>query len=155
MSNKPVKRSEYLQPLSRDHHHALLLCWKIKTGIKNGTEAERIKTYAEWFYHKHLHPHFEAEEKYVFPVIGSNNDLIKKALSDHRQLNEFFKSDSDLQNQLSLFADLLELHIRFEERILFNEIQEMATQSELKLILQSHSEYKFTDNLNDPFWENK
>ena len=32
----PIKRSEYLKPLSRDHHQGLLLCWKIRTGLKKG-----------------------------------------------------------------------------------------------------------------------
>src|SRR5690606_10923423 len=31
-SEKPIKRNKDLQPFSRDHHHSLLLCWKIRTG---------------------------------------------------------------------------------------------------------------------------
>jgi len=42
MSN-PIKRNEALKPLSRDHHHGLLLCWKIRQGIKLNIEPERIK----------------------------------------------------------------------------------------------------------------
>ena len=41
----PIKRSEFLKPISREHHHGLLLCWKIRAGLKKGIEPERIKLY--------------------------------------------------------------------------------------------------------------
>lgn len=41
--SKSIKRTKALQPLSRDHHHGLLLCWKIRQGIKLNVEPERIK----------------------------------------------------------------------------------------------------------------
>jgi len=44
-------------------------------------------------------------------------------------------------------------HIRFEERVLFNEIQSAATPLELEKIAQFHSDEKFKDNLNDVFWK--
>ncbi len=34
MKNIPIKRSEFLIQLSRDHHFTLLFCWKIKEGLK-------------------------------------------------------------------------------------------------------------------------
>ena len=33
MHPKPQKRHKALQPLSREHHHGLLLSWKIRTGF--------------------------------------------------------------------------------------------------------------------------
>jgi hypothetical protein len=47
---KPLKRHAALQPLSREHHHGLLLGWKIRTGLSNGAPLERIKAYADWFF---------------------------------------------------------------------------------------------------------
>jgi len=44
-------------------------------------------------------------------------------------------------------------HIRFEERILFGEIQKIATVEQLQSIEFNHSDEKFVDNLTDPFWE--
>src|SRR5690606_36276296 len=67
---KPIKRDENIQPFSREHHHGLLLSWKIKTGFKKNLELERIKRYTDWFYKNQLLPHFEAEEKYLFPILG-------------------------------------------------------------------------------------
>ena len=148
----PIKRNTILQPISREHHHTLLLSWKIRTGIKKGIELERIKSYADWFYQQHILPHFEIEEQYLFPVLGSNHELVKRALSEHRKIKRLFEAENELQNKLSLIEEVLESHIRFEERVLFNEIQAVATAEQLKEIELNHTEEKFEDNMNDPFW---
>lgn len=149
----PIKRSEILKPISREHHHSLLLSWKIRTGLKKGIELERIKAYTNWFYTNHVLPHFEIEEKYLFVVLGDDHDMIKRALSEHRKLKRLFEGENDLQRNLSLIEELLESHIRFEERVLFNEIQSVATSEQLQQIAIHHVEEKFEDNLSDPFWE--
>ncbi len=41
--SKPIKRSVALKPLSREHHHGLLLSWKIREGFNRNVEIERIK----------------------------------------------------------------------------------------------------------------
>lgn len=151
--NKPIKRHEALKTLSREHHHGLLLCWKIRAGIKKNTELSRIKKYADWFYQTHLIPHFEMEEKYIFSILGSQNDLVRKAISEHRRLKRLFGNDLDHQKTLSLIEEELERHIRFEERILFNEIQKVASPEQLLTIEQIQSEEKFVDNLTDAFWK--
>ena len=61
MHPKPQKRHKALQPLSREHHHGLLLSWKIRSGFSKNIEPKRIRTYADWFFKTHLIPHFEME----------------------------------------------------------------------------------------------
>lgn len=148
----PIKRDQILQPISREHHQALLLCWKIRTGLKKNIPLERIKVYADWFYQIHILPHFDIEEKYLFSILGDSNELIKKAKSEHRKIKRLFESTVDLNKQLSQIEELLESHIRFEERVLFNEIQSLATPYQLQQIAIHHIEEKFEDNLSDPFW---
>ena len=150
---KPQKRAEALQPLSREHHHGLLFCWKVRTGLKKGVEVKRIKKYADWFFKNHIIPHFKTEEKYVFTVLEETDDLIKKALAQHRKILRLFKSKEDLEKNLTLLEECLEAHIRFEERTLFNRIQEVASTEQLKQIELVHADEKFEDNLTDPFWE--
>ncbi|WP_220699407.1 hemerythrin domain-containing protein [Pelobium manganitolerans] len=150
---KPLKRSEKLKPLSREHHHALLLCWKIKTGFAKNIAPERIKAYADWFFENHLKPHFAIEERYLFSVLGDENDLVKRAKREHQQIIELFTSEGDIAARLHDIKELLEQHIRFEERVLFNEIQKQATEQQLDDIEKYHHEEKFIDNLDDPFWE--
>jgi len=152
-TDKPIKRSEFLKPLSREHHHGLLFCWKIRTGIKKNVEVSRIKKYSDWFYQNYLVPHFEVEEKYVFPILGNDNELIKKAISEHRKMKQLFESTAEFEKNCSLIQEELEAHIRFEERVLFGEIQKIATAEQLLSIEFNHSDEKFVDNLTDPFWE--
>lgn len=149
---KPIKRSKELQPLSRDHHNGLLLCWKIRTGIKNGVEITRMKNYIDWFYENHLVQHFAVEEKYIFPVLGNENENIKKALHEHRRLRRLFEKKEDIKKTLNLIEEELESHIRFEERILFNEIQEVATEEELRNIETYHSNAIHCEDWKDEFW---
>jgi hypothetical protein len=149
----PIKRSEALKPLSHEHHQGLLLCWKIKAGIKKNIEAARIKKYADWFYHCHLLPHFEIEEEFVFTILESENELVKKAIAEHRRITELFDNTAAISANLQLIAEALENHIRFEERILFNEIQKIATAEQLQFIKLNHPDEKFADNISDMFWE--
>ena len=73
---KPLKRHEALKPISREHHHGLLLCWKIKTGMSKGVELSRIKGSVDYFYQTHLLPHFAMEEKYIFPILDNGHELM-------------------------------------------------------------------------------
>ena len=148
----PIKRNEFLKPISREHHHGLLLCWIIKTGLKNKVGLERIKRYTDWFFKNHLLAHFDIEEKYIFPILGDEHEYIIKALIEHRRLKQFFESSEELHRNLTLIQVELENHIRFEERILFNEIQLRATIEQLQQIKTSHSDSGFLDDLTDPFW---
>ncbi len=148
----PIKRNEFLKAISREHHHGLLLSWKIRTGFKKQIDPIRIKKYADWYYKTHLLPHFEVEEKYIFTILDKENELVKKALSEHRRLIHLFESENNLLKSLTSIEEELESHIRFEERILFNEIQEVATNEQLEQIKTSDSEEKFIDNLTDAFW---
>lgn len=150
-STSPIKRNEFIQPISREHHHGLLLCWKIKEGLKKKIELTRIKKYADWFYQNHLIPHFKLEEKTIYTFLDNENDWIKNAIAHHRKLTSLFESEVSEDN-LQQIVELLQKHIRFEERTLFNEIQKVATTAQLQSIADIHKEEKFEDNLTDAFW---
>ncbi len=90
MNRRPIKRDEALKPLSHDHYHALLLYWKIRTGFTKGVEFRRIKEYVNWFYNCHIKAYFEIEERLIYPILGSDTILVKKALSEYCRLEELF-----------------------------------------------------------------
>lgn len=152
MAPKPLKRHKALQPLSRDHHHGLLLSWKIRTGLNKQISPKRIKVYCDWFFENHLMPHFELEETHIFPLLGMEHELIQRGLVEHRLLKELFEDQENISKSLSLIEEDLEQHIRFEERVLFPEIQKIATEDDLILIGKIHLEKKFMDNVEDEFW---
>lgn len=149
---QPIKRHDQLKPVSREHHHALLLGWKIRTGLKKGVAPGRIKAYAEWFFARHLQPHFLLEEQFLFPIVGWTHEGVKKALADHVVLAKIIDSGLDTPEGLLSFAQELEAHIRFEERILFNQIQESATEEQWFLLQAHHADIHFEELMLDPFW---
>lgn len=152
MKHKPLKRHKALQPLSRQHHHGLLLSWKIRMGFSKNIEPERIRVYADWFYKTHLIPHFEMEEAHIFTILEEDNELITRALAEHQSIKQLFGETEDDAKTLSKIEETLEKHIRFEERVLFPEIQKMATEAQLAFIEEIHQEEGFIDKLDDEFW---
>lgn len=152
MEPKPLKRHKALQPFSREHHHGLLLSWKIRNGFNKNIDVKRIKTYADWFFENELIQHFELEETHIFPLLDSDHELIKRALAEHRRLKRLFNDDKDIEKSLHKIEEELEQHIRFEERILFPEIQKNATEEQLALIADIHHDERFVENMDDAFW---
>lgn len=150
---KPLKRHTAIQPLSREHHHGLQLCWKIRTGFQRNVAVPRIWSYTGWFYRNFLLPHFDAEEKLLFPVLGDEHSYIRKAVAEHRRLKRLFEDNQQVQRSLNRIEEELEKHIRFEERVLFNEIQQAASEAQLLEIAQLHTGTVFPDTWEDRFWE--
>jgi len=151
--NKPIKRHQALQHLSRQHHFGLLFSWKLRKGFSKNIETERLSEYAKWFFQQEIKPHFSDEEKYVFPILEEENELVERALKEHRRLERLFHDTKDPKKSLSKLEEELDSHIRFEERILFNEIQKVATEAQLKKIDEIHRRLEKTPNYHDPFWE--
>ena len=152
MDRKPIKRHKSLQPLSREHHFGLLLSWKIRTGLKRNIEPLRIKKYTDWFWKTHLIFHFEAEEKYIFSILPHGDTMVKRAITEHRKLRRLFENENEVEKSLHAIEEELEKHIRFEERILFNEVQKIATEEQLQLI-DEHHKHEFSDDWDDAFWQ--
>ncbi len=151
MSVKPIKRHEALKAFSKDHHHGLLLCWKIREGLKRNIDLARIKAYANWFWENHLQQHFNEEEKYIFCILPADDALIIQALEQHKRLQNLFEETQHAPESLQSIQKELDEHIRYEERILFNKIQEVATEEQLNRILEVHKD-TFCDNWQDEFW---
>jgi iron-sulfur cluster repair protein YtfE (RIC family) len=149
---EPIKRHLSLQPLSRDHHFGLLMCFKIREGFRRNVEPERIKRYADWFWQHHLVPHFITEEKYVFPILGNEHPLVNQALAEHRHLQQLFERKEDVSDTMSQIEEALEAHIRFEERVLFNEIQKIATPDQLAECARYHHGAFEGEPWPDEFW---
>lgn len=150
---QPLKRHKALQPLSREHHYGLLLGWKIRTGFAKGITVERMKAYADWFFQQHLTAHFDMEEKHVFPLLGLDHPMIERAMKEHVLLRQLFAANDDLGYHLSQIEDVLEAHIRFEERVLFPEIQKVASEEQMAEVERLHGGDLPVDDWADKFWE--
>jgi len=130
---KPLKRSKELAPLSREHHDGLLFAWKIKQGLANGTPIETLCNYTRWFWTNHIKPHFKDEEKVLVKFLPADNPLVLQMFKEHAQIRDLIISlDKEPDsNSLQLLAEVINNHIRFEERELFVYAEKTLTQEQL------------------------
>jgi hemerythrin-like domain-containing protein len=123
-----MKRAEALQPLSHQHHNSLMACLLLKKGIARKASQSTLNDFLSKFFREDIEPHFEAEEKHLLPLLDQLKPSYGKILrSDHtllRVLAARFMNHFASFSYLSNFATLLENHIRFEERLVFNFVQE-------------------------------
>lgn len=124
-----MKRHIALQPLSREHHSALLLAQLLRNdapdyaGLPSDNDGKTL--YAVNFFNETLLQHFEKEELIFNQCKGLVHDLdtmIDETIAEHHVLKQLFSELNTLpvsNNQLHQTGLLLNSHIRKEERILF------------------------------------
>lgn len=125
-------RHPSLVPLSQDHHHGLALalrCRKQALGQLKPMGAaglrERAKEFGD-FFRGHLLAHFRAEEEILFPSLRAelpgSEAMLDELVRDHEQIRGAIprlEAGAGLAKLIFDLGDLLERHIRKEERELF------------------------------------
>jgi len=157
MENKPIKRSEYIIALSRDHHAGLLFCWKIKEGLRKNVPLYKILKYINFYWTGHLKEHFREEEVLLFDRL--DDELSRQGKSEHlmleQRLNHLNHDEHETADEYFSFAELLTKHIRFEERTLFPHLETALPATVLKQVgdfLAAEHPAAFVDNYPDEFW---
>ncbi len=156
---RPIKRSEQLAPLSREHHEGLLFAWKIRQGIANRTSLDIMKKYVLWYWKHHIKPHFFQEEKILVPAMPEDHPLVVKMLEDHDNIRELILGLDDEADTITLgmLSSLLNSHIRFEERKLFTYLELTLAAEQLNAIYQQLEKHpvNFAEEWKDEFWGKK
>lgn len=128
-----AKRHPSLIPLSRDHHDGLMLALRLRQGKKAllrdwSHDPAWQANYVVQFFRRHLVPHFEAEEKALFPTmknyVKESIKTVQTLLNQHEEMRvraeKLGKPDPmNLEVELKDFGDSLDRHIRIEEDDLF------------------------------------
>jgi hypothetical protein len=125
-----MKRSRELRPLSSEHHQALLVAFQLKQGLAGHAETSGaprdlpgLLALARRFEERLLRSHTRAEED----VLGAHlteRDM-RRLRSEHEELSGFVAEAArsglaaEQRSALQAFAELLERHVRWEERELF------------------------------------
>lgn len=155
-----MKRNKNLIELSRDHHHGLLLGWKIKQGFKNNVAFEEIVKYIEHFAQAALFPHFIEEEEQLFVYLPDDDEYRKRAIADHLEIKTKIAdiSAKPVDEAILLeLAEVIETHIRFEEREMFPYMEVTLSEQQLekigKVISDIHEPY--IENFSNEFWVRK
>ena len=135
-----MKRCPELLELSREHYSALKIALEAKkvaqgaipTHLADAAAAVGAAMAAE------LEPHFQVEEAHLLPALAAAgcDELVTRTLAEHRQLRDAVTALTEpTPGRLLHFADLLQAHVRFEERELFETAQERLPASALAALL--------------------
>ena len=136
-----MKRDRRLRQLSDDHHQALVLARRATSAasVKPETLAGLWDEVARRF-HSELAPHFSIEEQYMLPALARAGGaaLAKRTRDEHAELRRIVSDDGhDLATRLDRFGTLLRDHVRFEERVLFEAVQERLSDAELEAVSEA------------------
>jgi hemerythrin-like domain-containing protein len=136
-----VLRDQNLAPLSRQHQHALALCVRLNRAL----ETDEIDLHA-WQaeitqqFEQEVAAHFIAEEKDVFPQAARFAELqalVQELLAEHEVLRRLAANAAEHSLDalgLAEFAEKLTVHIRKEERQLFEGMQERMSAEDLSAV---------------------
>ena len=156
----PIKRHPAFVALSQDHHLGLLLVWKIKKGLSDGIVPGRISNYILYFFEVDLRHHFREEEELIYSKLPADDKLRLQGEDDHDKIYTLIEEIGDNKTDRDLllhFADLLKDHIRIEERVLFNHLQQIWEPAQLDEVVQHSTERGVNCDAGyfDPFWLKK
>ncbi|PKO33026.1 MAG: hemerythrin HHE cation-binding protein [Betaproteobacteria bacterium HGW-Betaproteobacteria-7] len=116
-----MKRSPALRQLSREHHTALSLALRIAKASDPAAQ-ERLLATVPALFRGELEPHFQEEERSLLPQLADAGEtaLVARTLDDHAQLRALAAAIAGGDAMaLAPFGELLQAHVRFEERELF------------------------------------
>ena len=133
-----MKRIPELRDLSDDHHTGLALARRCRqVGRPNSAVSDEVlwKQVIEAFA-AHLEPHFLIEEQHLLPALEAIGEasLASRIRQDHSALRTLRDVESASRSTIQHFGELLESHIRFEERQVFEPTQARLPASALKAI---------------------
>ncbi|HVP66996.1 MAG TPA: hemerythrin domain-containing protein [Anaeromyxobacteraceae bacterium] len=124
-----LKRTRELRPLSSDHHQALLVAYQLKKAIAGHAESagaprdlDGLLALARRYEETVFRVHTAAEEELLGRHLAAPD--VRRLELEHAQMRQFL-ADARLappperRQALLGFADLLERHVRWEERELF------------------------------------
>ena len=122
---RPVKRHAGLQPLSRDHHVALVAAQRLRRAT--GADAAAARAAFLDFWHEHGARHFRVEEEVLLPAYAAYGDAeapcVVRMLIDHVRIREqaqrIEREEATAVEALHALGTALEHHVRLEEREVF------------------------------------
>lgn len=132
-------RDKNLIPLSHQHQHALALCVRIDRAVQAG-QVDMLAWQAEiqQIFAAEIQLHFAAEEEAIFPTalrFPELGHLVDELLNEHALLRNHFALATERTmdpGKLHDFAKKLSSHIRKEERQLFEAMQRLLSEEELR-----------------------
>lgn len=133
-----MKRRAELRDLSDDHHTSLVLAQRCKQAARPDGSASPADVWRQVLeaFESHLEPHFQIEERHLLPALEEigRPELARRIREDHASLRELVGSELPTENVLERFGSLLESHVRFEERQVFEPTQHLLPADALEAL---------------------
>jgi hypothetical protein len=133
-----MKRVPELRDLSDDHHTGLVLARRCKQVGRPGfaSSSETVWNQVLEAFSSHLDPHFRIEEEHLLPALEAIGEasLASRIRDDHGALRALRGSEGPGPTLINHFGELLESHIRFEERQVFERVQDRLPARALEAI---------------------
>jgi hemerythrin-like domain-containing protein len=134
-------RDPSLVPLSRQHQHALALCVRLRRApLTTPRELHAWQAEIEQHFAIEIRHHFAAEEAYIFPrarALAELSPLVDELIAEHAELRAAFcQATARALDAAGLrrFAEALSAHIRKEEGLLFEGMQQKLSSDHLRQI---------------------
>lgn len=133
-----MKRLPELRGLSDDHHTGLLLarrCRQVEHPVSE-LPPDLIWEQVHAAFSSHLEPHFQIEEQHLLPALEAIGELslANRIRQDHADLRALLRSETFNRALVRRFGELLEAHIRYEEREVFEPTQHRLPARSLQAI---------------------
>lgn len=129
-----MKRHPSLQPLSDDHHGALVLARRLRrhSTATDSADVDSLAREVRQKFEVELEPHFRAEEVSLLPALAEKGaaELAEQTADDHVRLRSLV-GGVWRQGTAQEIGTLLEKHVRFEERVLFPKAESLLSEGEL------------------------
>jgi hemerythrin-like domain-containing protein len=157
-----MKRELNLQPLSRQHHNMLMAVLLLKKGLAKNADLQVMRDFIVKVYDEDLAPHMLAEENFLMYTMRNYPALVPHCLrmeAEHALLRELIEVLAFPERAtiaiIEKFHQLLEQHIRFEEREAFPLIETTLKTEELENLGNLFVNDKEKNCLHFPtrFWE--
>jgi hemerythrin len=136
-----VKRIEELRALSDDHHTALVLARRCQKAAQGGStlSVETVWQDVLTAFSGQLEPHFQIEESFLLPALDGLEEfeLSARIRDDHARLRTLRDTTPITENLVEEFGRLLESHVRFEEREVFETTQDRLPEAALRAISEA------------------
>lgn len=153
MQHQPIKRHKALQNLSREHHDILVFALRLQKAVAKNANLNDMQAYSNWFWDAYLKAHLQLEEYQLFPLLDAQNHLVYKAKQEHIELKALFNQPAKTNLEFKQLYQLLQQHIRFEERKLFNFIQDSIDEHDLLAFKKQHQKQQTCGVWKNKFWE--
>ncbi|MFL5303151.1 MAG: hemerythrin domain-containing protein [Anaeromyxobacteraceae bacterium] len=123
------KRTRQLKPLSSEHEQALLLAFQLKKGLAGHSESAGapkdlpgLLAIARRYEDQVFGTHTRAEEDLLGSFLPGAD--MRRLVAEHAEMRHFLDAarsakPPEMRTALARFADLVERHVRWEERELF------------------------------------